>query len=295
MRYILTTAFILSATVVSAQTYKVGDKVVAISSLYLRTDKGRVDAHVFPGLPLIVTAVDHKRLWVVQDVPGWLDEINVVPFDDAIDYLTERIKAEPSNTTWRYGQALVWADKGETDAAIKVYDELIELEPDTPYYYNARGASWRIKGEFDKAIADYTEAIRLDSTEPTYYRNRGATREAKGDYDKAISDYHDAIRYQPKSAVACNNIAWLMATYPDRQYRNGAKAITHATTACEITAWKDPNYIDTLAAAHAETGNFDDAIKRQKQAIELAPESEKDSYRPALELYKRHNPYRTKP
>ena len=90
-----------------------------------------------------------------------------------------------------------------------------------------------------------------------------------------------------------SDLAWLRATCPDASYRDGKQAVTGATKACELSEWKNANAVDTLAAAYAETGQFDKAVEWQQKAIDLAPkEDTKEKGRRRLELYKAGKPYR---
>ena len=85
----------------------------------------------------------------------------------------------------------------------------------------------------------------------------------------------------------------LMAACPEAKFRDGKGAVKFATRACELTKWKDPLSLNTLAAAQAEAGDFDAAVKSQKKAIELlTDERQKDDYRSRLALYQAKKPYR---
>jgi tetratricopeptide (TPR) repeat protein len=77
--------------------------------------------------------------------------------------------------------------------------------------------------------------------------------------------------------------AWRQATYPAAELRNGPEAIENATKACELTNWQNPEYVDTLAAAYAEAGNFASAIEWQKKAIDLLTEEQRSLFRPDFE------------
>ena len=58
-----------------------------------------------------------------------------------------------------------------------------------------------------------------------------------------------------------------MATCPEAKYRDGGKAVESATRACELTKWKSSEFLNTLAAAYAESGDFDAAVTWQTRAI----------------------------
>jgi tetratricopeptide (TPR) repeat protein len=86
----------------------------------------------------------------------------------------------------------------------------------------------------------------------------------------ATYHYREALRLQPALAQARNNLAWLLATHPDPQLRNGPEAIRLAEEACRQTESKDPVFLGTLAAAYAEAGRFADAVSMAEQARRLA-------------------------
>ena len=113
-----------------------------------------------------------------------------------------------------------------------------------------------------------------------------------GDWVGAVESYQEAIRLDPKGATAHNVLAWLLATGPDG-VRDGRRAVEHGTRACELTSWKEPNYIDTLAAAYAEAGDFDKAVDYQKKALAMPafPKTNEEDARRRLDLYAEKKPY----
>ena len=74
---------------------------------------------------------------------------------------------------------------------------------------------------------------------------------------------------------------------------DGDRAVATATRACERTGWKEANIIDTLAAACAEAGDFDGAVRWQTKANAMfTDEKEKPRGEERLKLYRDHKPYR---
>jgi tetratricopeptide (TPR) repeat protein len=211
--------------------------------------------------------------------------------------LDQAIKLDAQSPIAYAGRAYGWLRKKDCDKAIADFDEAIRLDPQMPSAYIGRGHARFEKKDYDKAIADYDEAVRISPEIVETYIGRARIWSVKKDYDKAIADYDEAIRLEPNLAWAYNNRAWLWSTCPDAKARDGKKAIESATKACELADWKEPGMLDTLAAAYAETGDFDSAVKWQTKANAMFTEGkDKTDGEQRLKLYQEKTPYReTKP
>ncbi len=181
------------------------------------------------------------------------------------------------------------------DPEIAQLDEAVRRNPNSAEAYWRRASAWHARDRFDLAFRDYDEAIRVDPTNSVYYDARGfAYHMDNRQEEKALADYGEAIRLDPDNHHAMNNRAYLLATTIDDRFRNGTKALGDARKACEMTNWKNSGYLDTLAVAYAEIGEFEKAIKWQTKALE-DPAFEKDwgdNARKQLELFRQRRPYR---
>jgi tetratricopeptide (TPR) repeat protein len=168
--------------------------------------------------------------------------------------------------------------------------------------YAARASDWLRKGNYEKALRDYDSSLQLKPADAAILNSRGFTWHMKSIEDKdraacedrALSDYAEAIRINPKYASAINNRAWLWATSKVDRCRNGKQAVEEATRACELTGWKNAGYIDTLSVAYAEVGDYEQAIRWQKKALEDSAyqKEEGENARVKLALFAKKQPFR---
>lgn len=154
----------------------------------------------------------------------------------------------------------------EYDEAIKAFSTAIDIIPLDYQSYNYRGVSRALKGDFDAAIDDYSKATEIRPRYAEAYNNRGFAHTQSGNLKAALNDYTRALEINPFFVDAYNNKAWILATCSDQRIRDGGQAVRLATKAVELKA--DTSSMDTLAAAHAATGNFDAAVDLQTKAIQ---------------------------
>lgn len=226
------------------------------------------------------------------------------------------------------GEALMKAN--ELDEALKDFDQAIELDPQQWRPYEYRAQAFAAKREWREALRNLDKAIQVDPKASRAYASRAAIEIRYGEYKKAIADGDKAIALDRNAVTAYvaranayirlkqypeaernlqiigelapidrtrkfNALAWLRATCNDPKVRNGKEAVELATKACETSRWKNWRNIDTLAAAYAEAGDFDSAIKYQERALAMTedlPPSNMPEFRQRLALYQRHQAYR---
>ncbi len=180
------------------------------------------------------------------------------------------------------------------DGALEYFNDLIRREPENLAAYTARGIVAKERGDYEQAIADHSHVMEHDPQPAAAYLNRGNAWAGKGEHDKALADFAEAIRHDPQFLAAYNNLAWSLATRPERQLRDGPRAVAVATKACELTAWKNAECLDTLAAAKAEAGDFRAAEQWEKRALEITHPAVMayGEFSQRLTMYRNNQPYR---
>ena len=215
--------------------------------------------------------------------------------DEALTDFEEAIRLNPNQWEAYYNRTTDLWDAGKRDEIVADLTRTMELNPSFPGAYARRADIYFRKGEVDRAISDYTKAIDLDPKVGDLYMGRAQALVRRKRCSEAVRDLERAE--QPlgqRSAATLNSLGWLRATSPVPMLRNGKKAIEMATKACALTDWKKSAYIDTLAAAYAEAGDFAQAAKYESWAISMTDISveARAGAQKRLALYKKGKPYR---
>jgi tetratricopeptide (TPR) repeat protein len=97
----------------------------------------------------------------------------------------------------------------------------------------------------------------------------GAALLDRGETAEAIAQFREALRLRSDLLTVTNNLAWLLATGSDPRHRDPLAAIALAERAAELTQYRDPAVLDTLAAAYASAGRFEAAVRIIDRALDL--------------------------
>jgi len=143
-------------------------------------------------------------------------------------------------------------------------------KPDYAQAHINLGILLGIKGKSGAAVESYKKAIELDPFLPDAHYNLSITLGELGKVREAIESCRVALKLRPNWPEAKNNLAWLLATQKKPTYRDALEAIKLAKAACEAVRYEDSGLLDTLAAAYAAAGRYDQAISTARRALQLA-------------------------
>jgi tetratricopeptide (TPR) repeat protein len=217
-------------------------------------------------------------------------------FSGALTHYAEAVRLDSNAVVAFTSLAGDLSARGKSDEAVRYYLEALRFNPaDAEAHYHL-GLEWLQRGRMDEAMASLREAVRLEPDLADAHFQLATTLVNRRAISEAISQYHETLRLNPESLLALNNLAWILATHPEAQFRNGPEAVQLAERACELTSYQQTVFVGTLAAACAEAGRFDDAVATAQKACALASAAgEQDlleKNQKLLVLYQAHQPYR---
>jgi tetratricopeptide (TPR) repeat protein len=207
------------------------------------------------------------------------------------------LQIKPGQPNVMHMRAALLSDLGKFDAAVQELEKLHREDPSDALTMLQMGMLYINMKKFDKAVGIFTAVLAERPDDPAALRGRADAYLNSGKRAKAVEDYERAYKIEPHDVGLLNNYSWLLATAPEDNLRNGHRAIAMATDACRQTEYKEDYILSTLAAAFAETGDFESARKYALQAVaakssDNAEPNRKDELKKELESYKANKPWR---
>jgi len=217
-------------------------------------------------------------------------------FQKAAASFTEALRLRPAEPSAHYDLGNALAKQGRLEEAIPRYGEAVRLRP---WFLEANynlGLALSKLGRAAEAVGPLGAAVRLSPETPRLRHNLALALASCGRSSEAAREHSEALRLDPDWPPPMNDLAWLLATDNDPKLRNGAEAVRLAERAVALTARRDANYLDTLAAAYAETDRFAEAVETSRVAIERARSSGQEElakeFERRLEVYGQGRPWR---
>ncbi len=189
-----------------------------------------------------------------------------------------------------------YSASGQSEEAMANFAEALRLNPNYAEARRHLGVEWLKRGELEMALTELRQAVRLDPDSAEAHQELGMALAGSRATGEAIAEYREALKRDPNLLAALNNLAWILATHPDDQLRDGKAAVKSAERACVLTADQQPMFIGTLAAAYAEAGQFDKAVataqKASEVALALGQTNLSELNQKLLRQYRERQPYR---
>ena len=248
---------------------------------------------------------------------------------EALEHYQQALNVNPDHAETYYSLGNVIFFMGKLSEAISHYQKALELKPGMEGAYNNLGNALMALGKPAEAISHYQKALEIKPDMADAHYNLGIALEKIGKIAEAVEHYLQALKLKPDVAIihydlaaallkqnkvaktivhwkevlrlnpdhieSHNNLAWVLATVEDENLRDPAQALTLAQKACELTKYKQPTLLDTLAVAYAAKGDFPKAIETAQKAIDLAASAGNknltEQIQKRLTLYNNNQPY----
>jgi tetratricopeptide (TPR) repeat protein len=173
-------------------------------------------------------------------------------------------------------------------------ERMIKLKPQQSEPYQFYVVASAEAGDLKSALEATEQIIKLAPKSVTGYNSRGYVFFLMRDYRQAIQYYDKALSLDKKDTRTLANKALIIASSPHPDQRDGKKAKEIAEELCRNTSDKDAYLLMLLATAHAECGEFTDAVRRAQQALSLGsiPENDRTDYESRLKAFLKKQPFR---
>ena len=188
----------------------------------------------------------------------------------ARDSFRNTLDLDPENGEAHFYLGLIMRNKGKLFAAENMFLRALEFQSNNPNVYNNLGLCLMEQHKYEGAIKYFRQALEIYPEHLEALYNLGLALWASGDSVAAVKQYKRVLQIKPDWTTPANSLAWILATDVNESIRNGDEAVHWARLACKGEGRENPEYLDTVAAAYAEAGNFEQAVQTAQRALSLA-------------------------
>jgi tetratricopeptide (TPR) repeat protein len=210
--------------------------------------------------------------------------------------LDEALKDTPGWAPALELRAILSANDNDYSQAIEDFKQLQKVAPKSPELLGQLAMLYEANKQPRKAVAAYNDVLAVDSENFMALRGRADAYLNIGDHADAVTDYEAALKIKPQDSGVLNNLAWVLATSPDDNVRNGKRSVELGTQAAKLGDYKQAHILSTLAAGYAETGDFETARQWSQKAVDLGSDDPDVNTQLKKELasYENKKPWREK-
>lgn len=216
--------------------------------------------------------------------------------DEAIAHAQTALRVNPNYAECHFHLGNTLSQKGQVAEAIVHFRRALDVRPDYTKAHINLGIALLGQRRLEEAELHFRRALEIEPDHIGARQNLGVSLDEQGKTREALEQWQDLLRRQPDQVIVLNRCAWILATDPDASLRNGAEATALAQRAVRQTQGRDPAVLDTLAAAHAESGRFPEAVQVAQmalsQAVTLGNTTLAEAVQQRVELYRLGTPYR---
>ena len=216
-------------------------------------------------------------------------------FAEAFDDFNHVTQLSPKFAKAYANRATLFVQANDMPSALEDFQRAAKLDSGLAKAHVGIARIKHAQGNLDEALLYFEAAVEADPTNAEILCSRGDLLADMGHYSRALADYARTVEVDPRFAHAYRNGSWLLATCPDKHFRDAKNALLGAKQALEFGYGERHVALDTLAAAQANAGQFGEAIITLKDALDIAPDHAKGAYNQRLQLYEQRTPFRTEP
>jgi tetratricopeptide (TPR) repeat protein len=216
-------------------------------------------------------------------------------FQEAIESYQQSLEIRPAEPQTHYNLAVTYARVQRYDLTIEHCREALRLDPNYGAAFYDLALALSLSNQFEEAKTYFNKALEFDPKEAQAHLQLARLYLRGRDVRNAVDHYRAAVRLDPQQVTTVANLVWILSTSEDDSMRNGTEALGLARQVDQSTNGQHPMVLRSLAAAYAETGDFQNAIETAENAMAIANDPQfEQSVAYDLNLYRAGKPCRSR-